>query len=54
MNFNLNFGLKSKWKASKTPVTAINVDPTSKFLASASRTITIWDTETKTKLKVQF
>lgn len=42
---------RHKWKASKTPVTAISVDPTSKYLTSSSKTITIWDLETRTKLK---
>lgn len=42
--------LRHKWKAAKTPVTAINVDSTSKHLISSSKTITVWDLETRTKL----
>ena len=41
----------SKWKASKTPISSLRVDPSSKYLASASKTITIWELETRTKLK---
>lgn len=42
----------SKWKASKTALTAIIVKPKSNYLLSASKTIAIWDLGTKTKIKV--
>lgn len=41
----------SKWKASKTAVTSISTDSTSKYLISSSKTITIWDLNSKSKLK---
>ena len=43
--------VKAKWKASKTGITSLNVDPSSKYLVSASKTITVWDLSTKTKVK---
>lgn len=47
----LDSKVKSKWKASKTAVTSISIDPTSKYLVCSSKTITVWDLKTKTKAK---
>jgi WD40 repeat protein len=43
--------LISKWKASKTAITALNLDTSSKYLLSSSKTITVWDLDTKTKVR---
>lgn len=43
--------MNRKWKASKTAITALSLEPTSKYLLTASKTITVWDLETKTKYK---
>lgn len=43
--------VKSKWKASKTAITAISIDPSAKYLVCSSKTITVWDLKTKTKVK---
>ena len=44
--------LRFKWKASKITITSLAIDPqTSKYLLSASKTIIVWDLDTKTKLK---
>jgi len=47
----LDAKLKQKFRASKTPVTAISVDSTSTFMLTASKTIAVWDLTTKTPLK---
>jgi WD40 repeat protein len=49
--FMTNFFVISKWKASKTAITSISTDFTSKYLISSSKTITIWDLNSKSKLK---
>lgn len=43
--------VKSKWKASKTAITSISIDPTNQYIICSSKTITIWDLKTKTKVK---
>ena len=43
--------LRAKWKASKTAITSLSIDSTSKYLITASKTITVWDLDTKTKFK---
>jgi WD40 repeat protein len=47
----LIYHILSKWKASKTSITSISTDSTSKYLISSSKTITIWDLNQKSKLK---
>jgi hypothetical protein len=43
--------VKSKWKASKTPITSLAIDASSRYLICSSKIITVWDLETKTKVK---
>jgi hypothetical protein len=44
--------VKGKWKGSKTAITSLAIDPSSKYLLFASKTISIWDLKTKSKIKV--
>ncbi|CAF0715067.1 unnamed protein product [Brachionus calyciflorus] len=43
--------VKAKWKASKTAITSISIDPTNNYLICSSKTITVWDLKSKTKVK---
>ncbi|RNA01364.1 WD repeat-containing 43-like [Brachionus plicatilis] len=43
--------VKSKWKASKTAITSISIDPSNQYLICSSKTISVWNLQTKTKVK---
>ena len=44
--------LPSKWKGSKSSVSAIAIDQNSQYLLTASKTITLWNLENRSILKV--
>ena len=43
--------IKSKWKVSKTAVTSISIDPTNQYIVCSSKTISVWNLQSKTKIK---